>query len=84
MDLDRFAAHLAGNYVPNTVIVDCTASDAPSEHYLEWMRAGIHIITVCILIPAAACACVCVCVCACVCVCERERERAPAAAFCSS
>lgn len=25
-DLDRFAQHLASNYVPNTVIVDCTAS----------------------------------------------------------
>lgn len=45
VDFTRFSDHLANNYVPNTVIIDCTASDAPSEHYLEWMRKGIHIIT---------------------------------------
>jgi len=27
------------------VIVDCTASDAPPSHYLEWISKGIHIIT---------------------------------------
>jgi bifunctional aspartokinase / homoserine dehydrogenase 1 len=25
-DMEKFAAHLEGNYVPNTVIIDCTAS----------------------------------------------------------
>ena len=38
-DLDAFAAHLAGNYVPNTVIVDATASSATPERYMEWMQA---------------------------------------------
>ncbi|KAK9838066.1 hypothetical protein WJX74_011058 [Apatococcus lobatus] len=44
-DLDAFRDHLASSYVPNTVIIDATASDAPPQHYLEWMRRGIHIIT---------------------------------------
>lgn len=38
-DLDAFAAHLAGNYVPNTVIVDATASSQTPERYMDWMQA---------------------------------------------
>ena len=44
-DLGAFRDHLASSYVPNTVIIDATASDVPPQHYLEWMRRGIHIIT---------------------------------------
>lgn len=45
VNLDRFAEHLASNYVPNVVIVDCTASDGPPAQYLNWMKQGIHVIT---------------------------------------
>lgn len=45
VDLDRFADHLAGSYIPNTVIIDATASEVPPSHYLAWMQKGIHIIT---------------------------------------
>ncbi|KAK9826886.1 hypothetical protein WJX81_004474 [Elliptochloris bilobata] len=44
-DMDAFASHLANNYVPNTVIVDATASSHPPERYMDWMQAGIHIVT---------------------------------------
>lgn len=44
-DLAVFADHLASNYVPNSVIVDATASEAPAEQYIDWMRKGIHVIT---------------------------------------
>ena len=44
-DLDKFADHMAGHYVPNTVIVDATASELPAQKYLEWMKKGIHVIT---------------------------------------
>ncbi|CAD7703477.1 unnamed protein product [Ostreobium quekettii] len=44
-DLSRLADHLSGNIVANTVILDCTASDTPPCHYLEWINKGIHIIT---------------------------------------
>ena len=39
-DMDAFAAHLASNYVPNTVIVDATASSHPPERYMEWMQVS--------------------------------------------
>lgn len=55
MDLDAFAAHLAGSFIPNAVIIDATASEAPAEHYESWMRAGVNVITpnkkACLLLP---------------------------------
>lgn len=45
VDLARFADHLAGSYIPNTVIIDATASEVPPSQYLAWMQKGIHIIT---------------------------------------
>ncbi|KAL2622517.1 hypothetical protein R1flu_002722 [Riccia fluitans] len=45
-DLNKFTAHLHHNhFIPNKVIVDCTASADIAEHYLEWLKMGIHIIT---------------------------------------
>ena len=44
-DLDAFAKHLASSFIPNAVIVDATASEAPAEHYEAWMRHGINVIT---------------------------------------
>eukprot|EP00210_Caulerpa_lentillifera_P002135 g2049.t1 len=44
-DLDVMTDHLANAYVPNKVIVDCTASDFPPEKYLSWIEKGIHVIT---------------------------------------
>lgn len=44
-DLAAFGNALAASYIPNLAIVDCTASDAPPQHYLEWMKKGINIIT---------------------------------------
>ena len=45
VDMARFADHLANSYIPNTVIIDATASEAPPALYLQWMQKGIHIIT---------------------------------------
>uniref|UniRef100_A0A383V4M3 ACT domain-containing protein n=1 Tax=Tetradesmus obliquus TaxID=3088 RepID=A0A383V4M3_TETOB len=44
-DLQAFGDALASSYIPNLAIVDCTASDAPPAHYLEWMGKGLNIIT---------------------------------------
>lgn len=44
-DLARLGNHLASSFIPNTVVVDATASEAPVEHYLPWMEQGIHVIT---------------------------------------
>ena len=36
---------MANSYVPNSVIIDATASDLPAQKYLEWMKKGVHVIT---------------------------------------
>jgi aspartokinase/homoserine dehydrogenase 1 len=44
-DLSKFGKALTAGYMPNLAIIDCTASDRPPAHYLEWMQEGINIIT---------------------------------------
>lgn len=44
-DLSAFGKALTAGYIPNLAIIDCTASDVPPAHYLEWMGEGINIIT---------------------------------------
>ncbi|XP_010273647.1 PREDICTED: bifunctional aspartokinase/homoserine dehydrogenase 1, chloroplastic-like [Nelumbo nucifera] len=45
-DLDKFVQHVHGNhFIPNTVLVDCTADTNVASHYYEWLRKGIHVIT---------------------------------------
>lgn len=44
-DLERFLEHVRVDYLPHTVLVDCTASAAIAARYAEWLAAGIHIVT---------------------------------------
>lgn len=45
-DLQKFVQHVHGNhFIPNTVLVDCTADSAIASHYYDWLRKGIHVIT---------------------------------------
>jgi bifunctional aspartokinase / homoserine dehydrogenase 1 len=44
-DLARFVEHVRLDYLPHTVLVDCTASAAVARHYADWLAAGIHIVT---------------------------------------
>jgi bifunctional aspartokinase / homoserine dehydrogenase 1 len=44
-DVTRFVEHLRVDYLPHTVLVDCTASDAIAARYAEWLAAGIHVVT---------------------------------------
>ncbi|KAK9673068.1 hypothetical protein RND81_12G144000 [Saponaria officinalis] len=45
-DLQKFVQHVHGNhFIPNTVLVDCTADSFVASHYYDWLRRGIHIIT---------------------------------------
>lgn len=43
--MNRLGEHLSSSFIPNTVVVDTTASEAPADQYLSWMRRGIHVIT---------------------------------------
>ncbi|KAK9724171.1 hypothetical protein RND81_05G053600 [Saponaria officinalis] len=45
-DMQKFVQHIHGNnFIPNTVLVDCTADSFVASHYYDWLRKGIHIIT---------------------------------------
>src|SRR6202051_1293827 len=45
LDLERFADHVQADYIPHTVIVDCTASAEVGMNYVAWLKRGIHIVT---------------------------------------
>jgi bifunctional aspartokinase / homoserine dehydrogenase 1 len=44
-DVARFAEHVRLDYLPHTVLLDCTSSEAIAGHYATWLADGIHIIT---------------------------------------
>jgi aspartokinase/homoserine dehydrogenase 1 len=44
-DLARFVEHVKVDYLPHTVIIDCSADEAVAKHYAAWLAAGIHIVT---------------------------------------
>ncbi|GAU31092.1 hypothetical protein TSUD_322290 [Trifolium subterraneum] len=45
-DLEKFVQHVHGNhFIPNTVLVDCTADSVIASNYDDWLRKGIHVIT---------------------------------------
>lgn len=44
-NLHAFVAHVAADYLPHRVIIDCTASGEVAKHYAAWLAAGIHIVT---------------------------------------
>lgn len=45
-NLEKFIQHVHGNhFIPNTVLVDCTADSIVASHYHDWLRKGIHVVT---------------------------------------
>ncbi|KAH7568371.1 hypothetical protein JRO89_XS07G0282800 [Xanthoceras sorbifolium] len=45
-DLEKFTRHVHGNhFIPNTVLVDCTADSDIAICYHDWLQKGIHVIT---------------------------------------
>jgi aspartokinase/homoserine dehydrogenase 1 len=45
LDLEKFAAHCQADYIPHTVLIDCTASADVATHYRDWLAGGIHVVT---------------------------------------
>ena len=45
LDLQRFINHVQADYMPHTVLIDCTASGQIADHYRDWLARGIHIVT---------------------------------------
>ncbi|MBV8741832.1 MAG: bifunctional aspartate kinase/homoserine dehydrogenase I [Sinobacteraceae bacterium] len=44
-NIERFMQHIQVDYLPHTVLIDCTASGEVAKCYPQWLRAGIHIVT---------------------------------------
>src|ERR1700728_4089702 len=44
-DLARFVEHVHVDYLPHTVLIDCSADAWVAGHYRDWLAAGIHIVT---------------------------------------
>ncbi|XP_068654199.1 bifunctional aspartokinase/homoserine dehydrogenase 1, chloroplastic-like [Aristolochia californica] len=45
-NFEKFVHHVHGNhFIPNTVLVDCTADSNIANHYYDWLCKGIHVIT---------------------------------------
>jgi aspartokinase/homoserine dehydrogenase 1 len=45
LDLAKFVDHAQADYIPHTVIIDCSASPEVADHYGDWLRRGIHVVT---------------------------------------
>jgi aspartokinase/homoserine dehydrogenase 1 len=45
LDMKKFIDHVQADYVPHTVVIDCTASAEVAERYRDWLSRGIHIVT---------------------------------------
>ena len=44
-DRARFVQHVRVDYLPHTVIIDCTSSEEIAREYRDWLASGIHVIT---------------------------------------
>jgi aspartokinase/homoserine dehydrogenase 1 len=45
LDLAKFANHVQADFIPHTVIIDCTASADVAANYGAWLKRGIHVVT---------------------------------------
>ncbi|HUQ52254.1 MAG TPA: bifunctional aspartate kinase/homoserine dehydrogenase I, partial [Gammaproteobacteria bacterium] len=45
LDADKLVAHIQADYLPHTVLIDCTASQSVADRYADWLQRGIHVIT---------------------------------------
>ena len=45
LDIEKFVEHCRADYIPHTVLIDCTASAEVAARYGAWLARGIHIVT---------------------------------------
>jgi aspartokinase/homoserine dehydrogenase 1 len=45
MDEAKLVDHVQADYLPHAVLIDCTASQAIADRYVDWLKRGIHVIT---------------------------------------
>jgi aspartokinase/homoserine dehydrogenase 1 len=44
-DLAKFVDHVHVDYLPHTVLIDCTANEGIGRRYADWLARGIHVVT---------------------------------------
>jgi len=45
LDWNVFTAHVNADHLPHAAVIDCSASSAIADRYLDWFRDGIHVVT---------------------------------------
>jgi bifunctional aspartokinase / homoserine dehydrogenase 1 len=45
LNMKKFIDHVQADYVPHSVVIDCTASSEVADQYSDWLGRGIHIVT---------------------------------------
>ncbi|MCB1605732.1 MAG: bifunctional aspartate kinase/homoserine dehydrogenase I [Xanthomonadales bacterium] len=45
LDMARFSDWVQVQHLPHALILDCSAASAVADHYADWMRRGIHVVT---------------------------------------
>jgi aspartokinase/homoserine dehydrogenase 1 len=45
LDMEKFVTHVQADYVPHTLLIDCTASAEVAGRYHDWLSRGIHVVT---------------------------------------
>jgi aspartokinase/homoserine dehydrogenase 1 len=44
-DIDKFVDHVHVDYLPHTVIIDCSANESVGRRYAQWLARGLHVVT---------------------------------------
>ncbi len=44
-DISKFVEHVRVEYLPHTLIIDCTANENVGRRYAEWLARGVHVVT---------------------------------------
>ncbi len=44
-DIAQFTSFVHADFLPHTIIADCTANAGIATHYAEWLGAGVHVVT---------------------------------------
>jgi aspartokinase/homoserine dehydrogenase 1 len=44
-DINKFVEHVRVEYLPHTLIIDCTANENVGRRYSEWLARGVHVVT---------------------------------------
>jgi bifunctional aspartokinase / homoserine dehydrogenase 1 len=45
VDEAKLVDHVQTDYLPHSVLIDCTASQQVADRYADWLKRGIHVIT---------------------------------------